>query len=59
MRKYDYIRNMSIEEMATQIYIDAHNMCKYCVYREGWDCSSPLHTCVNGIKQWLESEAEE
>lgn len=56
---FEKIKLMSIEEMTGNIYKYAHNMCVFCVYRQGWKCASPLKTCVNGIKQWLESEVEE
>lgn len=56
---YDRIRNMSVDEMTQNIYIYAHNTCRFCVFAEGWKCTSRLKTCVNGIKQWLESESEE
>lgn len=56
---YDRIQNMSVGEMASDIYKYAHNMCRFCVYSKGWKCTSALKTCVNGIKQWLESEAED
>lgn len=59
LSNYDKIRNMNLGEMATNIYKYAHNMCRFCVYSKGWKCTSTLKTCVNGIKQWLESEAED
>ena len=56
---YERIKNMSIEEITSQIYIYAHNTCRFCVYSQGWECTSQLKTCVNGIRQWLENESEE
>lgn len=56
---YDRIRNMSVEEMTHKIYNHAHNTCRFCVFAKGWKCTSPLKTCVNGIKQWLEREEDE
>lgn len=50
MTNYDKIRNMTIEEMATLLqHLVICNMCK------NDDCSQ---SCNDGIKQWLESEAE-
>ena len=59
LTNHDRIRNMDLDEMATSIYKYAHNMCRFCIYSKGWKCTSALKTCVNGIKQWLESEAED
>ena len=59
LTNFDRIRNMELDEMTTRIYKYAHNMCNYCIYGKGWKCESTLKTCVNGIKQWLESEAED
>lgn len=56
---YDKIKHMSLDEIAKNIYLHAHNMCSFCTYSKGWHCTSELKTCVNGIKQWLESEVEE
>jgi hypothetical protein len=56
---FEKIKLMSIDEMKTNIYKYAHNICNYCIYSKGWKCTAPLKTCVNGIKQWLEEEVEE
>ena len=56
---YDRIQSISLDEMAKDIYLYAHNMCRCCIYSKGWHCTSELKTCVNGIKQWLESEVDE
>ena len=59
LTNHDRIRNMSLDEMTTNIYKYAHNMCRFCIYSKGWKCTSALKTCVNGIKQWLESKAKD
>ena len=59
MTRFEQIKLMDVGEMAKDIYLYAHNMCRCCIYSKGWHCTSELKTCVNGIKQWLESEVEE
>lgn len=58
MTRFEQIKLMDVEEIAKNIYLYAHNMCKFCIYGKGWRCASEFEPCVNGIKQWLESEVE-
>lgn len=50
----DRIRNMSDEELTE--WINKKNMCEQCVYTPGGLCMKK--PCVNGILEWLQSEAE-
>ena len=52
MTNYEKIKNLSVEEMAR--FMDIHNIypCRHCI---GCENSS---SCEQGIKKWLESEAE-
>lgn len=50
----DRIRNMSDEELAE--WINTKNMCEQCVYTPGGLCMKK--PCINGILEWLQSEAE-
>ena len=49
MNNYEKIKSMSIDEMAELMSDD----CEY--YCNAKNCSG---ACINGIKQWLESEGE-
>jgi hypothetical protein len=50
----DRIRNMSDDELAE--WINKKNMCEQCVYTPGGLCMRK--PCINGILEWLQSEAE-
>ena len=50
----DRIRNMSDEELSE--WINTKNMCEQCVYTPGGLCMKK--PCINGILEWLQSEAE-
>lgn len=50
----DMIRNMSDKELAE--WINKKNMCEQCVYTPGGLCMKK--PCINGILEWLQSEAE-
>lgn len=56
MTKYERIKSMTIDEMAE--YIESTpsiNSCEFCIHN-GDDCS--IISCVNGVKDFLESEAK-
>lgn len=55
MTNYEKIKNMSIDEMAD--FIDNDNCCACCIY--AYKGCSLSKDCRNGIRQWLESEAEQ
>ena len=50
----DRIRNMSDEELAK--WINTKNTCEQCAYEPESLCMK--ETCVNGILQWLQAEAD-
>ena len=57
MTNYEKIKNMSVEEMAKIIERSA-DCEKYCVYTKHGNCDGTSSTgCIDGVKQWLESEA--
>lgn len=49
------IKNMSVLEM-TEWLQDGVNECNCCTYGLNFGCPD---TCIYGIKQWLETEAQE
>ena len=56
MTRYEYIKNMSLHELAT--FLNLHDDCSLCNYRH--DCSSLTRdniTCINGIIEWLDTSA--
>ena len=55
MTNYKKIKNMSVKEMAD--FIDRNDCCDCCAYRV--DGCRALIDCPEGIKKWLESEAED
>lgn len=54
MTNYEKIKNMSVKELAEFIYGTAINDCEYCCNGK---CDDKNY-CLDGHKQWLESEAE-
>lgn len=50
---FEKIKNMTVVEMAEFLNIEAD--CIYCSYNQ---VSCDNIDCINGIKQWLKSEAE-
>ena len=54
MTNYEMIKQLSMEEMAAFLYFT--DTCPFCIY-DGIPCNEL--SCKNGIKRWLESEAEE
>ena len=55
MTNFEYIKNMTIEEMAE--WLQTHiEECGVCVYSE--QCTCP-ETCIYGISKWLETEVQE
>lgn len=53
MTNYDRIRNMSVEELTE--FLCNNYKCHQCAYYHK-DCNGE---CVDGIKQWLETEVTE
>lgn len=54
MTNYEMIKQFSVEEM-TEFFNDSGN-CNVCIYD---DIPCRGRSCKNGMKQWLESEAED
>lgn len=54
MTNADRIRNMSDEELAE--WINTKNTCEQCAYEPESLCMK--ETCINGILQWLQAEAD-
>ena len=54
MTNLDRIRGMTLEELAALLESKA---CKCCAYRSLTPCG--FKSCKDGIKKWLEQEAEE
>lgn len=52
MTNYEKIKNMSVEEMAKFMDIHSNYPCRHCI-----GCESNID-CEQGIRKWLESEAE-
>ena len=60
MTNYEYIKNMTVEEMATLINRIGYFPCEYCEYTDSPGDSPGCGTkCAEGIKNFLESEVEE
>ncbi len=53
MTNYEYITGLSIDEMAEEM----QGECCFCKLTEQQNCDNA--SCKQGIKQWLESEAEQ
>lgn len=56
MTNYEYIKNMTVEQMAKLINRIGYFPCEYCEYTDSPGCGTK---CAEGIKKFLESEAEE
>ncbi len=54
MTNYEMIKQLSVEEM-TEFFNDSGN-CNVCIYD---DIPCNELSCKDGIKRWLESEAED
>lgn len=54
MTNFEKIKNMSVEEMAEWLQ-NTLKECDVCIYGEHNTCPC---TCIYGITEWLESEAE-
>ena len=52
---YDKIKNMTVDEMAE--YLSNRTACAFCIYEFEQECNQAVG-CVEGIKQWLLSEAD-
>ena len=63
MTNYEHIKNMSVEEMAMQIYRIDVDCQEYCAYTKDGVCDKYADddkgNCIDGIKLWLEQEVEE
>ncbi len=50
---------MTVEEMANELecFEDTYSRCDFCIYQNNGctDCDY----CIDGIKQWLQTESEE
>lgn len=55
MTNLDRIKNMTLDEMADLL----STKCKCCAYLSFAPCGFRACACRDGIKQWLEQEAEE
>ena len=56
MTNYERIKNMSVEEIAKEIFDKVEEGCRYCSHRR----CSPTTTerdCISGIVEYLNSEA--
>lgn len=56
MTNYERIKNMSVDEMAKEIFDKVEEGCRYCSRRK----CSPIATerdCISGIVEYLNSEA--
>lgn len=59
MTNYEKIKDMSIDEMADNIYINSKDECDFCTYHYP-GCiifGITVELCKKGIKKWLKSEA--
>lgn len=67
MTNFERIKEMSVEEMASDIAIKVKNACLFCAHLETVKkygigcpyCYEEDYGCECGIKKWLESEVEE
>lgn len=58
MTNYEKIKNMSIKEMAREIFDKVEEGCRYCSQKK----CSPItvkRDCIGGIIDYLQSEVEE
>ncbi|MBR1910884.1 MAG: hypothetical protein IJ828_00860 [Treponema sp.] len=60
MKNFEKIQNMTLEELAEYHYkvITEFVLCTCCA-KNPKNCSQTETSCKEGIKQWLESEADE
>ena len=56
MKNIDNIRKLPIEEFA-KLLKKSHDRCRFCILNHK-DCGLCNTTCLDGIKQWLESEVQ-
>ena len=53
------IQEMTIRDLAYYISLKGAPACNCCIYKYGTlECRRSVKSCVENIKQWLESEAE-
>lgn len=57
MKNIDNIRKLPVEEFA-KLLKKSHDRCRFCILNHK-DCGLCNTSCLDGIKQWLESEAAE
>lgn len=55
MTNLEHIKNMTVDEMAELLSTKA---CKCCAYLSFAPCGFRACACKDGIKKWLEQEAE-
>ena len=60
MTNREKLNAMSNEELATKMYqrLESFYTCGVCYYHQVNKCTLTNH-CIDGILEWLESEAEE
>lgn len=61
---FEKIKNMTVKEMAEELecFEDTYSRCDFCIHYKNFNCTSEGldgDDCVDGIKQWLQSESEE
>ena len=56
MTNFEYIKNMTVEEIATLINRIGYFPCECCEYTDSTACGTK---CVEGIKKFLESEMKQ
>ena len=55
MTNYEYIKTLSVRQMAIFLKNDKCDLCNRCIYT----CDSSGRDCEKGIMEWLKSESEE
>ena len=53
MNNYEKIKNMTLDEMAE--FLDRKSNHECCYHHYNGSCIG--HDCIDGVKQWLESES--
>ncbi len=56
MSNYEYLRSLSLKELATEIVNMPISICSICVLSGNWDCNK--NNCIASAAEWLESERE-
>ena len=55
MTNYEYIKTLSVRQMAVFLKNDKCDLCNRCIYT----CDSSGRDCEKGILEWLKSESED